>query len=83
MVEHAAVNRRVVGSSPTWGVFHFRVSLPHTGFEWLVLYLAFFAMFFVVRHSSSPSQSGFVLQIGIRGNGVPLMRDVEDFSLEL
>jgi hypothetical protein len=23
MVEHAAVNRRVVGSNPTWGVFHF------------------------------------------------------------
>jgi hypothetical protein len=23
MAEHAAVNRRVVGSSPTWGVFSF------------------------------------------------------------
>ena len=32
MVEHSAVNRRVVGSSPTGGVFLFPVNVKFMGF---------------------------------------------------
>ena len=44
LVEHAAVNRRVVGSSPTWGATSQQTTLhskiPATGWDFLICFVA-------------------------------------------
>lgn len=51
MAEHSAVNRRVVGSSPTWGVFYYDLIL------WRICQRVFVLMAYNYRNLSRSSEA--------------------------